>query len=787
MTKEIRPLQRYNANTEQTEIFYPATTTDAIAHPTKRKSLTNVISDIEEAYAKQTGYYETLGAGTATNLRGVNPTEGTFTFRTSGGSADVATGTAYLERIKGNTVKWNQLLRANKLVDMGLPSGTLWATCDLDVTKADKFCETPFTYEKSFFSWGNIDGHNPISNNAFDYDFGGVNSEEPWYDGQVYGETQGNTLTSNIPQNANYDAARHHLCASWRMPTSAEFVELFANTKFINADGTEIDVSVTNKRVIVDGIRGIYLESNINGARLFFSCSGNGYGRSWNNRGGVGFYWSSTLYTARNARSLVCSSGTNPQDNSNRYNGFPIRPVTNSAIVTDENGHKYAVSGKYIIDLTLMYGEGNEPSTIAQFEADYYKWFGKPLTSEGYTEGELRDVKMSAIKTIGFNQWDEEWRNGIYSFSDGTFTPNNVQICSKNFIQVLPNATYFFKNSEYMWACGYDADKKYVGGLNSNSSFGNTAITIPQNVHYIRFWCRPNYGTTYIHDICINISNAKRNGEYEPHWAETKNVPITTLTGKLNGEGESIIVFPDGLKSAGSVHDEILIENGKAYAIKRVGSVDLGTLTWRYNNYSGWGQGGYAFKGNLSNAKNLSLNEKENQINSKYRQVAYDNSIYTGREDKCIYLRRQAAYGGMPTIRDTSYTDAATFKAAMQGVMLNYELATPLVYELDNFQLPLPYRVDDYGTEEVLGAEKSVAPTLDIRYGINAGDTITNLPKNYISAESIDQLLATMSSVMGGTWTKTWDAANGRYTFSFTQAATLNLAPAPEPEPEEES
>ena len=51
MTKEIRPLQRYNENTGQTEIFYPGTTTDAIAHPTKRKSLTNVISDIEASIA----------------------------------------------------------------------------------------------------------------------------------------------------------------------------------------------------------------------------------------------------------------------------------------------------------------------------------------------------------------------------------------------------------------------------------------------------------------------------------------------------------------------------------------------------------------------------------------------------------------------------------------------------------------------------------------------------------------------------------------------------------------
>ena len=54
---------------------------------------------------------------------------------------------------------------------MGLPSGVKWASRDIDLTKPGGFCETPFTYEKSFFSWGNIDGHNPSSVSAFDYDF----------------------------------------------------------------------------------------------------------------------------------------------------------------------------------------------------------------------------------------------------------------------------------------------------------------------------------------------------------------------------------------------------------------------------------------------------------------------------------------------------------------------------------------------------------------------------------------------------------------------------------------
>ena len=214
------------------------------------------------------------------------------------------------------------------VVDMGLPSGTKWAARDIDLTKPGGFCETPFVYEKSFFSWGNIDGHNPSSVSAFAYDWGGVNGAEPWYDGQVYGSTPGNTLTGNIAVGEDFDAARANLGAPWRMPTNAEFAELFANIKYINADGTEVDTTKTDKRVTVNGIVGLYLESTINGARLFFSCSGSGDGRSWYGRGSHGFYWSSTWNSARNARFLYFySGGVYPQSNNTRYLGFALRPV----------------------------------------------------------------------------------------------------------------------------------------------------------------------------------------------------------------------------------------------------------------------------------------------------------------------------------------------------------------------------------------------------------------------------------------------------------------------------
>ena len=214
------------------------------------------------------------------------------------------------------------------VVDMGLPSGVKWASRDIDLTKPGGFCETPFTYEKSFFSWGNIDGHNPSSVSAFDYNWGGVNDQEPYYEGQPYGSTPGNTLTGNIAVGEDFDAARANLGAPWRMPTTGEYAELFANIRYINADGTPIDSSQTNKLVTVNGVVGLYLESTINGARLFFSCSGHGGGRSWYARGSYGYFWSSSWNSARFARSLSFDSGgVGPQYYNGRYSGFAVRPV----------------------------------------------------------------------------------------------------------------------------------------------------------------------------------------------------------------------------------------------------------------------------------------------------------------------------------------------------------------------------------------------------------------------------------------------------------------------------
>lgn len=204
-------------------------------------------------------------------------------------------------------------------VDMGLPSGLLWATRNIDVTQKNGFAASPFQYECSFFSWGNIDGHNPINQSTFDYDFGNSNSEP-------YANTPGAALTQNI--DAKHDAATQNIGAPWRMPTSNEFKELFDNIDYIDASGATIEESKIDKRITMNGITGLRIKSKINGKILFFPASGDGYRMSWNSRGTNGGYWSASIYGTTNGRYLsFISSGVNPQSDILRFRGFSIRPV----------------------------------------------------------------------------------------------------------------------------------------------------------------------------------------------------------------------------------------------------------------------------------------------------------------------------------------------------------------------------------------------------------------------------------------------------------------------------
>lgn len=156
-----------------------------------------------------------------------------------------------------------------------------------------------------YFSWGNLDGHAERS---------GYNFSQA-----VYDATPAAAITANL--SLSQDAARANLGAPWRMPTAAEFQELYNNC--------------TSVWTTLKGVNGLLFTSNVNGNTLFFPAAGYYNGTSLSSRGSNAGYWSSSYGSDTNARLLTFGSSTiYPQGYNSRRLGFSVRAVVDPGILT---------------------------------------------------------------------------------------------------------------------------------------------------------------------------------------------------------------------------------------------------------------------------------------------------------------------------------------------------------------------------------------------------------------------------------------------------------------------
>lgn len=411
------------------------------------------------------------------------------------------------------------------------------------------------------------------------------------------------------------------------------------------------------------------------------------------------------------------------ENNTNGTTGLQVQAALDSA---------WDIYSRFI-DLTLMFGAGNEPATVAEFEAMF------PLPYYDYNAGEIVSNKAEAIETTGFNQWDEEWEAGTLNLSTGA-NEYGGGTRSKNYVNVLGGSDYYIKcgsaNIPFR-VCYYDANKGFISSVNSTV---NNVFSVPADAMYLRFATYSSYGNTYKGDICINLSDPSRNGEYEPYRKYTLPLNIPTLTGKLNGEGESVVVCPEGLKSAGSVRDELVIKNGYATSvIKRVGIVDLGTLDWVKGS-----QNSTVF---YVQPSSIGANAGQNFFTSRAigksvaANTAWAAATFMYTNDERYYGLAITSYQGeslvFDTANDSAYgvLSAEAFKTAMDGVLLYYELATPEEYILDE-PFYVGYQEDANGTEKRLPEDtaESVMPALPckIAYPIDVVKTINELGNTYV-------------------------------------------------------
>lgn len=285
-------------------------------------------------------------------------------------------------------------------------------------------------------------------------------------------------------------------------------------------------------------------------------------------------------------------------------------------------------------------------------------------------DGEIVSAGTESIIEQGRNLWDEVWGVGSINSSSGNNEFSKEAIYSKNYTPIAPNSTHIFVYAgsakfENVKTRFYDYNKNYIGynDKDGQTVYPNKKFITPSDAFYVRFTLPPSYGNVYKNDIALIAGSSGSYTPYHQTW-----YPIPEAIRALTGYGWS----------AGNAKNYVDYENKKY--VQCVSSVDLGTLDWEFNTTSAVGHHFYAPAKHL-NFKYLGIfgTTVYNALCSKYRTVARSSSVFV---DKTITIDGVNTIVSQIQVKDTAYTDATAFKQAMSGVILYYELATPIVTDI---------------------------------------------------------------------------------------------------------
>lgn len=191
-------------------------------------------------------------------------------------------------------------------VDLGLPSGTLWATMNVGADKPSEY--------GLYFQWGDTQGYtmSQVGTKSWQKNF-----TASWR-GYKWGKSPNFTKYTNPGDTLELedDAAHVHMGGDWHMPTSEQIKELIDNT--------------TSTWTMQDGRPGrIFTSKKDESKSIFIPAAGYAWGDSVHDSGYNGSIWSSMLnaiydYTGQ---SLDFNSSNVVLYDYNRYGGFSVRGV----------------------------------------------------------------------------------------------------------------------------------------------------------------------------------------------------------------------------------------------------------------------------------------------------------------------------------------------------------------------------------------------------------------------------------------------------------------------------
>lgn len=181
-------------------------------------------------------------------------------------------------------------------VDLGLPSGTLWATKNVGA-------ETESDYGL-YFAWGETQGYPDASIKQFS------SSDYKWEDGSKYNQTDGLTELQAVD-----DAATVNMGDNWHMPTSAQISEIQ-------------DSSLTRYTwTTINGTQGRLFTSKINGNTIFFPGAGSYSSGELRNRDMGFFGWGCYKPTTGRPSNMQFRKEDAPPARMSGYIGMSVRGV----------------------------------------------------------------------------------------------------------------------------------------------------------------------------------------------------------------------------------------------------------------------------------------------------------------------------------------------------------------------------------------------------------------------------------------------------------------------------
>ena len=192
----------------------------------------------------------------------------------------------------------------HEYVDLGLPSGTLWATCNVGAAKPELY--------GYLFAWGETQQKTNYSWSTYKYCKGTSSTMTKYCSYNTYGTIDGKTELEAMD-----DAATANWGSDWKTPNYEQLKELFNN------------FYTTTSWTTLNGLSGTLIISRSNGNRIFLPAAGYSSGQEVTHDGSEGCYWSCSNEFSRDneANALRITDDDIDWDDPSRYYGLSVRPV----------------------------------------------------------------------------------------------------------------------------------------------------------------------------------------------------------------------------------------------------------------------------------------------------------------------------------------------------------------------------------------------------------------------------------------------------------------------------